>query len=115
MAVHLTGDYHLTVAPKIYTYINNDDETNEDLKDYRGYADLEVAIADPEGLALKSHLWWAKEGGSVQLDLTCPMTMLIEKSLNVYLHAQYFSGYAEALLHYDQRQDVFRLGFSIVR
>jgi outer membrane phospholipase A len=35
--------------------------------------------------------------------------------LDVYLHAQFFSGYAENLLSYDQRDDVFRLGFSIVR
>jgi outer membrane phospholipase A len=115
MAIHLAGDYHLKIAPKVFTYINNDDDTNKDLEDYRGYVDLEVAIVDPEGVALKSHLWWADEGGSLQLDLTYPMTRLLGKSLNFYLHAQYFSGYAETLLHYDQRQDVFRLGFSIVR
>ena len=115
MAIHLTGDYHLKIAPKIFAYSNNDDDTNEDLEDYRGYVDLEAAIVDPEGAALKSHLWWADEGSSLQLDLTYPMTRLLGKSLNFYLHAQYFSGYAETLLHYDRRQDVFRLGFSIVR
>ncbi|WP_319522090.1 phospholipase A [uncultured Desulfosarcina sp.] len=115
MGIHLAGNYHLKIAPKIYTYIDNDDETNEDLNDYRGYVDLEVAIADPEGVALKSHLWCADEGSSVQLDLTYPMTRLFKKNLNFYLHAQYFSGYGETLLHYDRRQDVFRLGFSIVR
>jgi len=115
MAIHLAGDYHLKIAPKFFTYVNNDDSTNEDLDDYRGYVDLEVAIADPEGVALKSHLWWAEKGSSLQLDLTYPMTRLLGKSLNFYLHAQYFGGYAETLLHYDQRQDVFRLGFSIVR
>jgi outer membrane phospholipase A len=115
MAIHLAGDYHLKIAPKFFTYSNNDDDTNEDLEDYRGYVDLEVAIADPEGVALRSHLWLADEGSSLQLDLTYPMTRLFGKSLNFYLHAQYYSGYAETLLHYDQRQDVFRLGFSIVR
>jgi len=115
MVIRLTGDYHFKIAPKIYTYINNDDDTNENLEDYRGYVDLEAAIVDPEGLALQSHLWWADEGSSVQLDLTYPMTRLLGKSLNFYLHAQYFSGYAETLLHYDQRQHAFRLGFSIVR
>lgn len=115
MAIHLVGDYHLKIAPKIFAYINNDDDTNEDLDDYRGNVDLEVAVVDLEGVALNSHLWWAKEGISLQLDLTYPMTRLFGKSLNFYLQGQYFSGYTETLLHYDRRQDVFRLGFSIVR
>ena len=115
VAIHLTGDYYLKIAPKFFTYINNDDDTNEGLEDYRGNVDLEVAVVDLEGVALNSHLWWAKEGISLQLDLTYPMTRLFGKNLNFYLHGQYYSGYAETLLHYDQRHDVFRLGFSIVR
>jgi outer membrane phospholipase A len=115
MAIYLMGAYHLEIAPKLFTYVNNDDDTNGDLADYRGYVDLEVGIFDPEGVALKSHLRWADEGSALQLDLTYPMTRLLGKSLNVFLHAQYYSGYAETLLDYDQRQDVFRLGFSIVR
>lgn len=115
LAIHLAGDYHFEIAPKFFTYVNNDDDTNGDLEDYRGYVDLEVGIFDPEGVALKSHLWWAEEGSSLQLDLTYPMTRLLGKNLNFFLQAQYFSGYAETLLDYDQRQDVFRLGLSIVR
>jgi outer membrane phospholipase A len=83
--------------------------------DYRGYFDLEVGIVDTEGLALNSHLWWAKKGATVQLDLTYPMTSLLDKSVNLYLHAQYFSGYAETLLNYTERHEAVRLGFSIVR
>lgn len=115
IGVHLFGPYHLKIAPKIYTYVGNDDDTNEDLDDYQGYFDLEVGVLNPEGIALNSHLWWGREGGSVQLDLTYPMSQLLGKSLNIYLHAQYFSGYAETLLHYNERHDAFRLGFSIVR
>ncbi len=115
MGVHLAGPYHMKIAPKIYTYVDNENENNADLADYRGYFDLEVGIMDPEGIALNSHLWWAKKGASVQLDLTYPMTRLLGKSLNFYLQAQYFSGFAETLIHYDERHDAFRLGFSIVR
>jgi phospholipase A1 len=115
MGVHLAGPYHLKIAPKIYTYVNNEDENNGDLADYRGYFDLETGIMDPEGLSLNSHLWWATEGASVQLDLTYPMNRLLGKSLNFYLQAQYFSGYAETLIHYNERHDAFRLGFAIVR
>jgi outer membrane phospholipase A len=115
MGIHLFGPYHVKIAPKIYTYVENEDETNEDLDDYRGYFDLEAGVLNPEGIALNSHLFWGKEGGSIQLDLTYPMSQLLGKSLNVYLQAQYFSGYAETLLHYNERHDAFRLGFAIVR
>jgi outer membrane phospholipase A len=115
MGIHLAGPYHLKIAPRIYTYVDNEDENNPDLADYRGYFDLEVGIMDPEGIALNSHLWWARKGASVQLDLTYPMNRLLGKSLNFYLQAQYFSGYAETLIHYNERHDAFRLGFSIVR
>lgn len=115
MGIHLAGPYHLKIAPKIYTYVDNEDENNADLADYRGYFDLEVGIMNPEGIALNSHLWWARKGASVQLDLTYPMSRLLGKSLNFYMQAQYFSGYAETLIHYNERHDAFRLGFAIVR
>ncbi len=115
VGIHVVNNIYLKIAPQLFTYVNNSDSTNEDLMDYRGYVDLEVGIFDSESLALSSHLWWAKEGTSVQLDLTYPMTKLLSKSLNLYLHAQYFNGYAETLLHYNERQNAFRMGFSIVR
>ena len=115
LGVHLAGPFHVSVAPKLFAYVDNEDENNPDLADYRGYVDLEVGIMDPEGIALNSHLWLASKGTSVQLDLTYPMTRLMGKSMNFYLHAQYFSGYAETLIHYDERQDAFRIGFAIVR
>jgi outer membrane phospholipase A len=115
MGVHLAGPYYMKIAPKIYTYVENEDQNNGDLADYRGYFDLEAGIMNPEGLFLNSHLWWARKGPSVQLDLTYPMLRLLGKSLNFYLQAQYFSGYAETLIRYDERSDAFRLGFAIVR
>jgi outer membrane phospholipase A len=115
MGVHITGPYHLKIAPKIFTYMNNENETNEDLADYLGYFDLEVGLFDPDGISLTSHLWWAKKGATAQFDLTYPLTRLLGKNLNLYLQAQYFNGYAETLIRYNERHDAFRLGFSIVR
>ena len=115
MGVHVVNNIYLKIAPQIFTYVNNSDSSNKDLMDYRGYFDLEMGIIETRGMALNSHLYWAKEGTSAQLDLTYPMTKLLKKSLNLYLHAQYFNGYAETLLRYTERQNAFRLGFSIVR
>jgi outer membrane phospholipase A len=115
LGIHLVGRYHLKVAPKIFTYVANDNDTNADLDDYRGYFDLEVGIIDPKGLALKSYFWWAREGATVQADVSYPMTRMLGENLNLYLYAQYFSGYAETLGRFNERNHAFRLGFSIVR
>ncbi len=114
---HLWDETHLKLAPKAWIYIGNDDVTNPDLSDYRGYFDIEAKIGEPLGLGLETHYRHGKKGPTWQLDLSYPINRLplLSGILDVYLHAQYFSGYAENLLAYDQRTDVFRLGFSIVR
>lgn len=35
--------------------------------------------------------------------------------LSLFLHAQYFTGYGESFLLYNQTSDAFRVGFSIYR
>ena len=115
MGIHLAGSYHLKVAPKLFTIFANEDETNPDLVDYIGYVELELGVLDPGGLALNSHLRWARRGPTVQLDLSYPMTRLLSRNLNLYLQAQYFSGYAETLIRYNERSNAFRLGVAIVR
>lgn len=111
------GTTHLIFSPKVWTYLGNDNDTNPDLVDYRGYFDLEVKIGNPEGLALGTLYRQGKKGITWQGDLSYPINQLplLNGFLDVYLHAQYSSGYAETLLEYNQRNDVFRLGFSIVR
>jgi len=52
--------------------------------------------------------------GSRRLDLARPM-MKIFGSFSLYRDAQYFNGYGESLLEYNQRSEVFRAGFSIYR
>jgi phospholipase A1 len=117
ISFHLWDETHLRLAPKVWVYIGNDDVTNPDLADYRGYFDIEAKIGKPLGLGLETHYRHGKKGPSLQLDLSYPMNQLpfLSGLMDVYLHAQYFTGYAENLLEYDQRSDVFRLGFSIVR
>jgi len=110
-----TNRLGLLVAPKIWTYVKNDDDTNPDLDDYRGYFDLELVFGRAESFVLGSHLRWAEEGGSTQLDLTYPLHVFPFKNLDLYFQAQYFNGYAESLLDYTERTEAFRFGFAIVR
>ncbi|BBO71866.1 hypothetical protein DSCA_57960 [Desulfosarcina alkanivorans] len=107
--------YGLQVAPKIWAYVNNDDDTNPDLDDYRGYFDLELKLGRPDGIVLGSVFRWAREGPSVQLDLTYPLHRFLFNALDIYLHAQYTNALAESLIEYRDRTEAFRLGFSIVR
>ncbi len=114
---HPKDTTYLIFSPKVWTYLGNDNDTNPDLEEYRGYFDLEAKIGNPKGLALGTLYRQGKKGITWQGDLSYPINQLplLNGFLDVYLHAQYFSGYAENLLEYNQRNDVFRLGFSIVR
>ena len=105
----------IMVAPKIWTYIANEDENNPDLKDYRGYFDLEIKLGQADGFVLGSNFRWAKEGGSMELDLTYPLSQFIFKHLNMYFQVQYVNALAESLLDYRDRTEAVRLGFAIVR
>ena len=109
-----SSQYGLQVAPKIWTYVNNDDDTNSDLADYRGYFDLDITFGKAESFVLGSSFRWAEEGASVQLDLTYPLHRFFD-ALDIYVHAQYANALAESLIAYQDRTHAFRLGFSIVR
>ncbi|MBW2192580.1 MAG: phospholipase A [Deltaproteobacteria bacterium] len=105
----------LQVAPKIWAYIHNDEETNPDLDDYRGYFELDMKLGKADDLMLGSYFRWADEGASIQLDLTYPVHRLPFSTFDFYLQAQYVNALAESLINYRERTEAVRLGFSIVR
>jgi outer membrane phospholipase A len=105
--------FHL--SPKILYYFHNDDDTNPDLADYRGYVDIEAKFGKAEGFVLTSHLRPAKEGVSFQADLSYPISNLINNNFDLYLQLQYTNSLAESLLDYQDRTETLRVGFSIVR
>jgi phospholipase A1 len=105
----------IMIAPKIWAYIANEDENNPDVKDYRGYFDVEIKVGQADGFVLGSHFRWAKEGGSMEFDLTYPLHRFIFKNLNLYFQAQYVNALAESLLNFRDRTEALRLGFAIVR
>jgi len=53
--------------------------------------------------------------GSLQLDLSYPLLRITGDSLAIYAFAQYFTGYGESLLQYDQRVSAFRVGIALYR
>jgi phospholipase A1 len=107
--------YGLQIAPKIWAYVNNDNETNPDLEDYRGFFELEIKLGKADSFVLGSYWRWASEGASMQLDLTYPIHRFLFNNVNLYLHVQYENALAESLLYFRERTEALRLGFSIVR
>lgn len=116
IAVFGSGDpWALEVSPKAWLYVANDDQTNRDLPDYRGYFDLGLKLTRVNGLQVASHLRWGQKGGTIQADLTYPLVHLLFGNFDLYLQAQYFNGYAETLLNFSDRQEAFRLGLAMLR
>ena len=105
-----------TLAPRVWIYVG-DLSDNPELKDYRGYADLRATVGWARGLQLgaSGRLGDDADHGSLQFDLTYPMMHLLSGSFSLYLQAQYFTGYGESLLLYNQRSDAFRVGFALYR
>ena len=86
------------------------------MADYRGYVDLRTILGWRRGLQLSALGRMGKDGNhrSIQLDLTYP-TMQFFGSFSLYLDVQYFTGYGESLLGYNQKSEALRVGFSLYR
>ncbi len=105
----------LALQPRAWAYLG-DLSDNPDIADYRGYGDLRVVAGWKRGLQLSVLGRMGKDGnhGSLQLDLTYP-TMRFFGSFSLYLDVQYFTGYGESLLAYNQKSDEVRVGFALFR
>ncbi|HSL17238.1 MAG TPA: phospholipase A [Methylomirabilota bacterium] len=110
------GSAHLTVAPRVWVYLGNLDE-NPDIAEYRGYGQLRVAVTGRSEWQIAATGRLGTSGkGAVQVDVTYPLDRLLRAGVNTYLHLQYFDGWGESLLSYDQRLPwQVRLGIAVVR
>ncbi len=108
------SSFGLQISPKVWTYVGNNNETNPDLSDYRGYFDLEMKAGMASSFVFESHFQSAKKGNSIRLDLSYPLNNLFE-NIDLYFQVQYLNALAESLIDYRQRTRAFRLGFSVVR
>lgn len=105
----------LQLSTKLWTYINNEDDTNAELPDYRGYFDLGVQLTLAESFAATTQFRWAEEGASFQLDLSYPLHRIFGDALDIYLYAEYSNQLAESLLEFKRRSQALRIGLAFIR
>jgi outer membrane phospholipase A len=112
----LLGDgYALTLAPKIYHYLDKDE--NPDIDDYRGHADFLIRFGQEDGWLFDTTLRRGHSAkSSVQVDASYPLRKPTFGNLGGYLHLQYFNGYGESLVDYDRKlRSQFRIGLMVTR
>jgi len=108
-------EHYFVLAPRLHRYV--DDSDNPDIARYRGHVDLNLRYGKRDGWLFSGT---ARRGtgpfGSLQLDASYPLRQPFFANAGGYVHFQYFNGYGETLLDYNQRRRAqFRVGFSIVR
>lgn len=111
----LADERVLTFDPKLIGYLEKSE--NSDIQKYRGYADWRVRAGREDGLMLASTVRTGTSGrGSIQVDASYPSRDELFGRIGGYWHVQYFNGYGEDILGYNQKRDAqVRFGFSIVR
>ncbi len=104
------------LAPGFWFYFGSLSD-NPSIRHYRGHADVKAAIqwADTIQLASWFRMGDELEKGSMQLDLSYPLGRLTDNCLDLYLDIQYFTGYGQTLLNYNQREQALRAGVMFVR
>jgi phospholipase A1 len=101
-------------APLIHNYIADDE--NPDIKDYRGYVDWLFGFGAKGGLDFWTTLRKGDgtDRGSVELNVSYPLSKLSGGDLTGWLLLQYFNGYGESLLDYNRKLDSqWRLGIAV--
>ena len=108
--------FFVAFAPRVWTYLTDNDD-NPDIYRYRGYGDIRLVAGWRGGFqaAFTGRIGNDFDKGSLQVDLTYPLERLAIRDLGMYLHGQFFTGYGESLLEYDESNTSFRLGVSLVR
>jgi len=110
------GNSSLTLFPRFLYYFRKGN-FNEDLADYRGYMDLNLRYGNEDSWGINTLYRQGKPGKySLQVDLTYPIRTPISVRTGGFLYIQYFQGYGESMLSYDQEVGpILRVGLGIVR
>lgn len=105
-----------TIAPRVWAYVGNLSD-NPDIAKYRGYVGLRSVVGWTAGwqLAAIGRLGEDANRGSIQLDLSYPLMKMFFGNSSLFLYTQFFYGYGEDLLKYNERGTSFRVGFALHR
>ncbi len=108
------GGSTLSFQPRVKAYFGKASE-NDDYEDYAGRVDWKVRWAQDNGLVLSAlYRQGDHSRRTTQIDAAWPLQRTFLR-MNGYLYAQYFNGYGETMLGYNQRNDSqFRIGLSLV-
>ncbi len=110
------GGWQVTVAPKAWVYLGTLNE-NPEIAAYRGYAELQIRAGKSDSILLDATVRAGNSlnRGSLTLDASYPLRNLTDHWLNGYFYVQYFNGYGESLLRYEERSSTFRMGYGLFR
>lgn len=101
---------HFTLQPRVWGYLG-DLSDNPDIDEYRGYFDLRAMLTWRDfQLSVFGRMGHEGNNYSAQIDFTYHLYKTA-----VYLDVQYFTGYGESLLRYNQRSDIWRVGIALYR
>ena len=114
--VDLDGAHRLVLSPRAWVYVGPTGE-NPRIQRYRGNFSITAEIGENNGWKLST---WLRGNpgsgkGAAQADLSYPLAALLPIDLDLYLHAQAFTGYGENILDYDRKTTRLRFGISIIR
>ena len=104
-----------SINPRVRAYL--DKEENPDIQRSRGYVNWGAQYGWNDGWKFSLNYLQGTAGyATAQLDASYPLGTEVFSNIGSFIHFQYFSGYGETLLNYDERKsDQFRIGISIVR
>src|SRR5690606_17788064 len=107
------GGSTLAFAPRVKAYFGKPD--NDDYGHYAGHVDWKLRWAQDDGLVLTGLYRQGTEGrNAMQFEAAWPLRRTF-LNMNGYLHVQYFKGYGETLMGYNQKSPgQVRLGLALV-
>jgi outer membrane phospholipase A len=113
---HVFDAFELSLAAQTWFYVGSLSD-NSTIRDFRGWSSLSASLGARDGLLLSTQVRGnpSTGKGSVQIDFSYPLNQLFLRNLALYFYVQFFTGYGESLLHFDQQDTRFRIGFGIVR
>lgn len=108
-----SGGSTLAFTPRVKAYFATPD--NQDYAHYAGHVDWKLRWAQDDGLVLTGLYRQGTEGrNATQLEAAWPLRRTF-LNMNGYLHVQYFRGYGETLLGYNQKSSgQVRVGLALV-